>query len=273
MTTRTLLILALGVATVAVLGGELPRANLPPEGVALWEGRWERSAMDALIALAERELALDPKDPARRALLAQLWYERSTLVAEPEKEACLRRAADYGFQALGLSGFDEGSRLSEGDLRAVLARTVDPATILWTAHSWGLLLGRMNPFTAFLSLGKVRAMYERAIELDPGYMGGSAPQAYGALLANLSDYGILFGGVKLADAKFYFEWAILLDPTYLENHVAYAWEYARRAKDRALFERLLRDVLEAPIGDWSFWNRHAKRKAAEYLAQAERLFR
>ncbi len=269
MTTKVLFALALGVAALA---GELPGGALPPEGAALWEGRWERSAMDRLIALAERELALDGKDPGRLALLAQLWYERSTLVPEGEAEANLRRAADYGFRALGLPGFDEGSRLSEGDLKAVLARTEDPAAILWTAHSWGLLLGRMNPFTAFLSLGKIRAMYERVIELDPGYWGGSGPQAYGALLANLSDYGILFG-VKLADAKFYFEWALLLGPDYLENHVAYAWEYARRAKDRALFERLLREVLEAPLGDWPFWNRHAKEKAAEYLAQADRLFK
>jgi len=83
--------------------------------------------------------------------------------------------------------------------------------------------------------------------LDPGYMGGSAPQAYGALLANLSDYGILFG-VKLSEAKRYFEWAIELDPTYLENYVAYAKEYAVRAKDRELFESLLRHFWKPQLG-------------------------
>ncbi|MCX7750025.1 MAG: TRAP transporter TatT component family protein [Candidatus Bipolaricaulota bacterium] len=263
-TKATVLIL---VFAVGALGAELPRASLPPAALALWESRWERDKLDELIGLLERS-APSPDF----AFLAQLWYERSTLVPDEEAEACLRRAADYGFRALGLPGFDAGTRLSEGELREVLARTTDPAAILWTAHSWGLLLGRMNPFTAFLSLGKIRAMYERVIALDPGYWGGSGPQAYGALLANLSDYGILFG-VKLADAKFYLEWAILLEPTYLENHLALAWEYARRAKDRKLFEDLLRHILEAPLGDWPFWNRHAKAKAAEYLAQADRLFK
>lgn len=262
--------IALGLAAAAV-GKEIPRP-LPPEGAPLWESRWEQAALEQLIVLSEREQARDPGNPAWLVLLAQLWYERAALVPEADKEPALRRAADYGFQALGLPGLDAGVKASEAELRAILKRTTDPAAILWTAHSWGLLLGRMNPFTAFLSLGKIRAMYERVLELDPAYHGGWGPQAYGALLANLSDYGILFG-VKLADAKFYFEWAILLDPTFLENHVAYAWEYARRAKDRALFESLLRHVLDAPIGDWPFWNRHAKKKAAEYLGNIERLFR
>lgn len=267
---KTQLAILIAFAAVAALGAELPRASLPG-GAPLWESRWERDMLDELIALVERDLGSGASTD--HALLAQLLYERSTFAADPEAEGYLRRAADHGFRALGLPGFDAGSRLSEGELREVLARTTDPAAILWTAHSWGLLLGRMNPFTAFLSLGKIRAMYERVIELDPGYWGGSGPQAYGALLANLSDYGILFGGVKLADAKFYLEWAILLDPTYLENHLALAWEYARRAKDRKLFEELLRYILEAPLGDWPFWNRHAKAKAAEYLAQADRLFK
>ncbi len=263
---------ALLVVFLAATGfaAEVLPPSLPAAGVPLWEARWEREKLDELIALVERDLSSGASGD--HALLAQLLYERSTLAPDDEAEAYLRRAADHGFRALGLPGFDAGSRLSEGELREVLARTTDPAAILWTAHSWGLLLGRMNPFTAFLSLGKIRAMYERVVELDPGYWGGSGPQAYGALLANLSDYGILFG-VKLADAKFYLEWAILLDPTYLENHLALAWEYARRAKDRKLFEDLLRQILEAPLGDWPFWNRHAKAKAAEYLAQIDRLFR
>lgn len=265
----TLLLTAL-VSLTALAGGIPPQ--LPEGGATLWTERWTPSALEQLISLCEAERAHNPADPTWLALLAQLWYERSVQVTETEKEPTLRQAADYGFQSLGLSSFDEGSRLSDGDLRTLLGRTTDPATILWTAHSWGLLLGRMNPFSAFFGISKIRMMYERVIELDAGYCGGSAPQALGALLANLSDYGILFG-VKLADAKFNFEWAILLDPTYLENHVAYAWEYARRAKDRALFEDLLHHVLEAPIGDWAFWNRHAKGKAAEYLADADRLFK
>jgi hypothetical protein len=46
-----------------------------------------------------------------------------------------------------------------------------------------------------------------------------------------------------------------------------------RAKDRALFESLLRHVLDAPIGNWPFWNRMAKDRAAELLAKIDKYFR
>lgn len=270
MIRRVLSILA--IAAMAGSGWAQSVADLTAEAEALFPIRYELANMERLIGVYEALFAAEPGNAAVLAQLAQLWYERAVFAPEAEKEAILRTAADYGFRSLGLSGLDEGLTLSDGELRALLAHTTDPAAILWTGHSWGLLLGRMNPFAAFASLGKIRTMYERVIELDPGYWGGSGPQAYGALLANLSDYGILFG-VKLADAKTYFEWAQALDPTYLENHIAYAWEYARRAKDRALFEDLLHYVLEAPIGDWPFWNRHAKVKAAEYLHEVDRHFR
>ena len=260
------------VAALGWAGWAQSATDLLAEAEALFPVRHEPANLERLIAVHEALLADDPGNPATLARLAQLWYERSTLVPEKDKETVLRTAAGYGFRSLGLAGLDEGLRLSDDGLRALVAEATDPATILWTAHSLGLVLGRMNPLSAIPHRNKVRIMYDRVIELDPAYWGGSAPQAVGALLANLSDYGILFG-VKLADAKFYFEWAILLDPTYLENHLAYAWEYARRAKDRALFEELLRHILEAPIGNWPFWNRHAKEKAAEYLADVDRLFR
>jgi len=270
MIRKVLSLMAIG--TVAWSGWGQSVADLTAEAEALFPIRYELANMERLIEVYEALLAAEPGNAALLAQLAQVWYERAVFAPEEGKEAILRTAADYGFRSLGLAGLDKGLSLSDGELRALLARTTDPAAILWTAHSWGLLLGRMNPFAAFASLGKIRTMYERVIELDPGYWGGSGPQAYGALLANLSDYGILFG-VKLTDARSYFEWAIALDPTYLENHLAYAWEYARRAKDRALFEDLLRHVLEAPIGDWPFWNRHAKAKAAEYLHEVDRHFR
>ncbi|MFH1609045.1 MAG: TRAP transporter TatT component family protein [Candidatus Bipolaricaulota bacterium] len=268
---------ALGFAVVAVLvvasvacGQSVPA--LVAEAEALLPVRYERPNLEAAIRLYEQTLAQEPGNPAYLARLAQLWYEWAVLVPLELEEQGWRKAAEFGFQALGLSGLAAVQGLSDAAFRQFLAAATDAAPILWAAHGWGQLLGTMNPFAAFGSLPKIRAMYERVIELDPAYHGGSGPQAYGALLANLSDWGILFG-VKLADAKAQFERAMTLDPSYLENYVAYAKEYAVRAKNRALFEQLLGHVLATPIGDWPFWNRHAKDKAAQYLAQASAWFR
>ncbi|MBC7318694.1 hypothetical protein H5T57_05575 [Candidatus Bipolaricaulota bacterium] len=247
--------------------GELVR-----QAESLYAERYQLPVLEHTIELYERALAEAPGDRELLIRLAQLWYEWAVLKPEEEEEPGWRKAADYASQALGLSSLDDVLKLSNEEFRAFVVSATDARALLWLGHGWGQLLGKMNPFSAFFALPKIRIIYERAMELDPAYMGGSAPQAYGALLANLSDYGILFG-VKLSEAKRYFEWAIELDPTYLENYVAYAKEYAVRAKDRALFEQLLNHVLEAPMANWPFWNRHAKEKAQEYLAKIDKYFR
>ncbi len=246
-------------------------AALMREAETLYPERYQLPVLERIIGLYEAALAQDPQNHEILIRLAQCWYEWGVLKPKGAEEEGWRKAADYAFRALGLSGLDEALKLSNEDFQKFLAECRDGRALLWAGHGWGQLLGKMNPFSAFFALPKIRAIYERAMELDPTYMGGSAPQAYGALLANLSDYGVLFG-VKLSEAKRYFEWAIEIDPTYLENYVAYAKEYAVRAKDRALFESLLKHVLEAPIGNWPFWNRHAKEKAAEYLANINKYF-
>lgn len=265
---RKLLVFAVGVAVVGWADpGELVR-----NAEALLPQRYHLPVLEQVIGLYEEALRQAPHDRELLVRLAQHWYEWGVLMPEDLEDQGWRKAADYAFRALGLSGLDEALRLSNEEFQAFLRNCTDGRALLWAGHGWGQLLGKMNPFSAFFALPKIRAIYERAMELAPEYMAGSAFQAYGALLANLSDYGILFG-VKLSQAKPYFEKAIAIDPTYLDHYVAYAKEYAVRAKDRALFETLLRHVLEAPIGDWPFWNEVAKDRAARFLAEIDRYFR
>ena len=246
--------------------------DLVREAELLRPYRHEVAHLERMVELYERALCEDRNNPDLLLRLAELWYELEVLRPESEEEEGWRKAADYGFRAAGLSGLDEAVKLSGQDFQSFLKGVSDGRPLLWAAHGWGMLLGKMNPFSAFFALPKIRALYERVMELNPTYMGGSAFQAYGALLANLSDYGILFG-VKLADARPYFEKAIQVDPTYLDHYVAYAKEYAVRIKDRHLFELLLRHVVEAPVGEWTFWNWIAKARAQELLAQGPGLFR
>lgn len=238
----------------------------------LYAGRYQIAVLEQIIALYEQALVEDPENTELLVRLAQHWYEWAVLVPEDVEDEGWRKAADYAFRALGLAGLDQALRLSNNAFQAFLAQCTDGRALLWAGHGWGQLLGKMNPFSAFFALPKIRAIYERAMELVPDYMAGSAYQAYGALLANLSDYGILFG-VRLSQAKPYFEKALEIDPTYLDHYVAYAKEYAVRARDRALFESLLRHVLEAPIGNWPFWNEVAKDRARQFLAEIDRYFR
>lgn len=254
------------------LGAWADPGELVRQAEALAADRYELLVLEQMIALYEAARQEAPNDPEILVRLAQLWYEWGALKPEGEEDEGWRKAADYAFQALGLSGLDGALRLSNEDFSKFLEGCRDGRALLWAGHGWGQLLGEMNPFSAFFALPKIRAIYERAMELAPDYMGGSAFQAYGALLANLSDYGLLFG-VKLSQAEPYFKKAIEIDPEYLDNYVAYAKEYAVRAKDHELFESLLRHVLEAPVGNWPFWNRFAKDRAGKLLAEIDRYFK
>jgi len=151
----------------------------------------------------------------------------------------------------------------------------DVAALTWTADNWGSLF-RYNPLEGLANVGKVRAMYERCLEVDETYWGGSCHNALGALLVTTP--GFLGGDPERGRA--HLERAIEVDPGYLMNRVVYAefWGFTYDAlgnkngvRDRELIERELRHVLEAPIGErWPFWNRVAKRTARLLLEELER---
>lgn len=236
--------------------------------------RYEAEVLRQAIDLYEQALALDPDQPNIRAKLAQLWYEWGILSQDQKRREAFEKAKDHALATLRSNPKFVQIEKDRG-LEEAIRTADDPASLLWLGQSWGQLLGMINPLTALRDMPKVRAAYERVVEIDPNFFGGTALHALGALSANLAANWLfsLFTGVKLADAKPYFERAIELCPDFLENYVVYAREYATRARDRALFEDLLEFVLEAPIGDWPFWNRIAKREAEELLARKEQLFR
>lgn len=257
-------LIAIGWALGAQAGAPTA-AELLIQADALYPLRYEPETLQATIGLYEEALALDPENPEILGRLAQAWYEWGILMGEGE--TAFRRAADLGFRALGLEGLQAAQQLSGDGFRAFLAGVDDPAALLWAADSWGQILGKQSPFAAFGSVPKIRAMYERLIEVDESYFGGGGHRSLGALLANLHAnlFARLIFGAELSEARLHFERLLEIAPGYLTNYVVYAREYAMRTGDRELFEGLLRHVLVAPIGDWPFWNRMAKLEAEELL--------
>jgi hypothetical protein len=200
-------------------------------------------------------------------------YELTTFSAgdTPEDREFFTKGKDYGFRSLALSpGF---AQWQGRDFKKALSFVTDPAALLWTADNWGALFG-YDPWQGMANVGKVKAMYERCLEVDETYWGGSCHNALGALLVTTPD----FLGRDLEEGKRHLERAIELDFYYLENHVVYAqyWGFTydflgrmNGVRDRELIERELSFVLEAPIGRWPFWNREAKKEAELLLKKLE----
>jgi hypothetical protein len=205
--------------------------------------------------------------------LSQCYYELTTFSAgdTPEDRELFTKGKDYGFRSLALSpGF---AQWQGRDFKKALSFVTDPAALLWTADNWGALFG-YDPWQGMANVGKVKAMYERCLEVDETYWGGSCHNALGALLVTTPD----FLGGDLEEGKRHLERAIELDFYYLENHVVYAqyWGFTydflgrmNGVRDRELIERELSFVLEAPIGRWPFWNREAKKEAELLLKKLE----
>jgi len=204
--------------------------------------------------------------------LSQLCYEAAMFTEgdTPEDEALFIKGKEYGFRSLRLN--EEFAARERAGLEAALAFANDAMAMHWAANNWGMLCG-MHPITqGLLEQGSVMCLFERTIEVDRGFWGGSAASALGSLLIMLP--GMMGGNDQRGLALV--QESIEMDPTYLHNHIILAeyWGFAYNmfgtltgVRDAELIERETAIVLEGDIGEWPFWNRQAKIAAERLLAQ------
>lgn len=274
------LMLGLWIWAVRVSSADEP-SSPPEERIAqaeeLFPERYVPETMDQIIALYEGMLPELEALPLERQAwvlnrLAQLYYEKTTFSEgnTPEDRDLFTKGKEYGFRSLRLNA--DFAEWEGQDFGKAIRFVTDVAALLWTADNWGALF-RYNPFEGLANVGKVKAMYERCLEVDETFWGGSCHNALGALLVTTPG----FLGGSLEGGREHLERAIEIDPNYLINHVVYAeyWGFTYDAlgnkngvRDRELVERELRFVLEAPVGEqWPFWNREAKREAKRLLEE------
>ena len=267
--------LVIAISSLALASGESSPPGWIEQGDAAFVERFEEERMIEAIAAYEAalpEIESAPIEVQAHVLnrLAQLHYEMTTFTPgnTPEDEVVFQRGLDYGFASLRLNpGF---VALEHDDFDAAVAAVTDAAALLWTADNWGALLD-YNPISGMLYLGRVRALYEQSLTLDETYWGASAHNALGAMLIVTPS---ALGGDE-DTGRIHLEEALVLAPGYLLNHVVYAqyWGFTydlfgnvTGVRDAAFVEERLRIVLDAPIGEWPFWNREAKREAEALLA-------
>lgn len=140
------------------------------------------------------------------------------------------------------------------------------------AMSWsGWLQARAGDPMALAGLPKVIAMLERVVALDPDYEHGQPHLFLGILDSQLSP---ALGG-RPEQGKEHFEKAVALSHGHdLLAKTEYARNYAKITFDRALYERLLNEVLAADpvVPGYTLTNVLAQRQARELLQQADDYF-
>jgi hypothetical protein len=247
-----------------------------------------RSAASAGLAQFEGMHNLAPDNEDALFLLTRSWvsygyafveddYDAATDAGDDDladyhkKRARLAydRAVFYGLELLGkhAEGF-EAAKKNDETMRAWLKSNFDDkedAEILfWAGYAW---LARVNiskdqpEMVADLFVGI--AMLERSLELDPEY------NNYGATTA-LAAYHARTAAAELDQAKQLFEGAIQkTEGKSLLIKVNYATRYACLKGDKALYEKLINEVLSAedPDPNQRLTNTIAKRRAKRALSK------
>ncbi|OGL60901.1 MAG: hypothetical protein A3I72_04125 [Candidatus Tectomicrobia bacterium RIFCSPLOWO2_02_FULL_70_19] len=239
-----------------------------------------REAAATLFVMIEGLLRADSANADLRRAAAQAYGSFAFAFLEEKEPARARafykRGRDHGLAALeampGMGGLLAGDVAAQREALARL-REEDLPLLFWTAYCWsGLVnLSRSDP-DALADLPRAEAMMARALALDPAFFHGGPDLFFGVYYGGRSR---LLGGDP-AKAKIHFERAVAASGgRFLMAKVLMARYHAVQAQDRALFDRLLKEVESAPAGllpEEALANVLARERARTLMKQAEELF-
>jgi len=186
------------------------------------------------------------------------------------------RGRDYGLNLLRenkrfAKALDKDMETFEKAVRR-LSRGKQEA-LFWTAFSWGGLINwsKDDPM-AIIQLGKVERMMARAAELDNTYFYGSPHLFFGVYYGSRP---AMLGG-DLKKSKENFDQAInITHGRFFFSKVLYAQFYAVQAQDRALFSKLLGEVIAGDVNvlpEQRLANILAQQRAHIFLSKGDELF-
>jgi hypothetical protein len=242
-------------------------------GADAFARRGDPAQLAEAIDAYERARTLRPGAAAAELGLARAQAFRSR--AEPKAaRAALRDCARAAERALRRASPAWARAVDHGDEASVAVTQVerDGAEPLYWLAACTMDLARGRGLAAVLAVkDEVRPMMERAAALDPGVDHAGPDRALGAWLAALPSAA----GGGAAEARRHFDQARVLAPDDATRRVREAETWAVLVQDRALFVRLLDEVIASePSANPALAPENAlARKEAETLrARADRLF-
>lgn len=256
-----------------------------------------REAVAGQLKTADGFLASAPQNQAILEVLAQGYLEFGFGFLEDELESMpddsahhdareklaqrctvfYDRARGYAFR--NLQGFGKGvTAASKADIdgfKAALDKLPNEAApgLLYGGMAWASAINlNRSDIARIADLPKAVAMVRRSYDLDKRLHFANAAMALGLVAAS---QGKAMGGDPDAAKRYFSEADALNNHTYLMTKVFEARFLAVVLQDRAMFDRLLHEVIAAPadaMPSARLPNELAKRRAARYLKQAEDFF-
>ena len=265
-----------------------------PAFEAYWDYELAGEALPATIVQFEGILRVIPDNDAILAQLSQAYmaYAYGWIEAEVEElefegeydeaDAQRRRTRTMYVRALDLTrhrirlrneDIDVAVRGTVEDLEAWLYGAFvdkeDAEMLLWHGYAWGSYINSAkDDMEAVADLAYAKAFVARSIELDPDYYNAAGYTFMGVATASEM-------AADMDEAKVYFEKALAAtERRALQAQLNMARHYAVKTGNRALFDELLEEVMDAhdPLPEARLANRMARERAALYMENADQLF-
>lgn len=229
-------------------GSALDAAASSASGDALWAQRGERVRLEAAIAAWEAALEGAPNDAELLLKIGRGYYflAEAHLRADQEKQfEAYTKGVDFTERALLATSpeFERRVKAGESEIEAVSSVALEGVPAMyWYASNLGKFARAKGFTTTLFWKDRIKAYMERCLALDPTYFHGGPDRYFGAFYA----VAPTFAGGDLNKSEQHFQKSIELAPDYIATKVLMAENLAVKRQDRALYERLLNEVLAAP---------------------------
>ncbi len=253
-----------------------PTANaaaLQKDAEILWAQRSDPLKARQALEAFKRAYAAHPNREMGTKLSRAYYFVGDYIETDPDSQAArFLSGLETGERALSLNNDFRMKYLKTKDDKRALAlldRTWTPA-LYWTAANLAQWTEKQPWRVRYGNKGRAEIFMTRLRELEPNYYYGGAYR-YFAVLPTRGRAPF----VDLDDSKRTFEAVVALAPNFLANKRLYAETYAVKKKDRALFTRLLNEVIAAKIdnaAEMAPENKYEQVRAQKMLAAIERYF-
>ncbi len=249
-------------------------ATLVKEADAHFENRMQEAELRKAIEMFETAYAMAPTDTYVLDRLTAGYYQLgyAYTATNEGKIAYHDRGRQFGLKRLETNANYQKVVKDGGSLADAVAKIDDPTyvhALLLTASNWGWWAEKKGISKVAFDIPKIKALFNRALDLNPGYQCSGPRSMAAAFYAKAG----AFGG-DMEKAKNFYEESIK-DPICYGNRVFYAEFYAVPTDDRELFHKLVKSVVDSPddlTSETRLENRVAKERAKELLAEEDKLF-
>jgi tetratricopeptide (TPR) repeat protein len=244
--------------------------------LAVWTNeRGTAEGMQKAISALEAVIAAEPENQEALILLSRSYYFQADGYTDDAevKSALFEKGVTMGERAMAADAAFKAkveSGTKPADAVTALQKD-DQMAIYWTASNLGKWARSKGFSTLVKYKGYIAKMMTHCLALDETAFYAGPVRYWGAFYAVAPS----FAGGDLGKSKENYDKALKMAPQNFATYVLYADTYATKVQDRALFERLLKHVIDTPadvLPDMIPEQEVEKKKAQAFLDKADELF-